>query len=1052
MNLFLIFCFISCSSSEFLVLDNLNIDSEQILKFFSSPNQKKMIPLNQNFVKITQNYDEELPVSCIHYMDAKKAFLYRNKIINDQKSISIVGDFPNIAEIFKDLIHHKYKTQIGFSNSSKYVLSLSPFLSSDHNFEIIDDDSEFKFLKLEKRKIKVFIQSRTNSNIMGLICNDFPNYFNIFSACLLCFFCFILMLRISFLGIPFLFNNLSHISIWIVGTNGSLITRPSKMIYPQQMKAIIKMLHEIVKTGKPQNSIIKINCHNPDKTIFERAHLYKMTKSLILIVVWEEKFDNRKKSFTHDITGNSISGDSEELYDVTTKILFDNQNRKYARIDFELDRSPCSLELHPNNYDALAFGMSSLNLHYLHKLHFSIVRDIGHNNINLSLFSEFAREAYTKLDFEVLCVFLHNNNEFKEIIGNYKNQAVKKDILKFVHIISTINSTPKLHLEYIGENRYGGVKFKIASDEYILAIGLKIKNFVLRGPESRFVFIMQLIFSFHHTILSPKLEILILQGFHDIIESTGRMSLIKCTKSLTNINQVYGTIFGKKTNVKKLQFFQKSAGIRAKTSLTLNESRKMFNQIIIPFQRKNGQWACFAISGIMYYDDTINTKSYLYFVEDVTFLYARALSLREKHEDVAFIEDFFKLYRIHSDLTIEESKSLSAMLGYQSPVTNLSDILYCEDLDFINSSINDPRHNIIKLMSASNYPLQFIRLPIPGESDFFIACIWKISTMLKLAKTEVDKKFKRKNKSKDFLYMTLDIKTEVPIEMFSNFADNFSPLEMYSHIKAVLYSVDLSLFEEAWKTIKEGKAKSTSMILRMRIKEGHEWFNFVIIRSSTTNATLYVSSCDTQAKTRLKILYDFKLLETAIVSSKTLMWIFEDADQPERAFSSLPVGTNMLIMNWSTIEKNVTLQYRDSVRSTIKGILNTKSKMDMLIPMFFGKVRWLLFRGSISEDENAHLTGIAIDITSVIEPWEESRKESKIQKYTYETMKLKLANLRKEAKDILQRMNELKQKIAEKEGNENLDEKFSEINEKIINASHNLRGCRGLIEPFKFPI
>ncbi|OHT13248.1 hypothetical protein TRFO_16698 [Tritrichomonas foetus] len=912
-------------------------------------------PSKESDIVITPEFLPDKKLCCTRNFKMKKILIYRSDFFPSYKNlISILTDYNSFQLISQKLLSHGYITSSRLDKNAGYVLSFHSLTLS--NYSLVDHTN---FSQLIPEEMKMNIYSTTNIKLCETITGRHFMFLGIsFFYLFFIIFCVRLLFLMSQMKLP---GNLIG-NIFFTDYQGSpLIYIPVHLIkYRKQFHHLLKVVH---KTKKSDNVILEY-VHRENYYGVRRLHAFYITNQICLLFYFEEKFieehdDSSNLIGTTVLTTNEICKPQK----VDINVHYKRNQYPTADVTFIIDEVPCKITLQPKDSSLFPFGGHILLLSYLDCIHLGALNEGVRLNSSMESFKTFLKFVYERLDYKGLSIFVDDGNGKRSVFEIYDNDEVKEMNLICLEkiplkTITDIKVITHQNSKYI----IIGNSFQIASHAYYLTFALNVKSFLFRSSERKFLFILSILVSYHHTMISSKGEDRILSRVYNLIEKTECFTIVECISSPTNFHFSHGSIFNEKVTQQTVDLIFSQVNYNDSLNATF------------PIQHPKLGDVWITISSTSYYDTTLQDTVFMYLIEDVTGFHKKMLQLNAAHESGKMAYNFLGLHKVNKELYLTNPSSFASELGYTKPIFNIKEIVYDDDL---NKFDNAQELFTFRLRSSLDHPVWYSAVPTGKKNGFFVFSSREISQIQAFSQPSCVR-LNNYDESGSFLFANIELEygTFEPLVVTDLFPSQQTKSMKLTSVIELFHPDDVNIFESAIDEIRNEKLYEKYFVLRMKINNDGSYKAFItyLLVQSENSILMFMSYVDNKYKKKLMIQKTNNELDFAFQNSKMILFVFEDTQMPERTFLTQPLYRNQMIFNWTTLYVNVKKDYIENTKKALLRALHEKADYDILVPMLFETVKWYLFKGRVIKNTN-HITGNAIDLSAFVNQAEAKKKE-----------------------------------------------------------------------------
>ncbi|EAY12382.1 hypothetical protein TVAG_246160 [Trichomonas vaginalis G3] len=951
--LFALLSLIWCQKPKYYV----KIDIENLNDKFSSAfdMRKQVIVDHSDFLVTTKPQDTKIwrldciinvPVNNIHilekinFTDKTNKFLYIPDSLLDEK---VINKYMNL----------------GFEPVSKMQPNIRYILSSH-------DQPGYNMLpysySLIQGKSSASVYSQYNVSISNPICHkmDLTFYKNVVYLSILLFI-ILMSLRVYFFFLPFNFNDGTGSRFWFVSNTKIDLTSPANLSFANKRK-LSKLLDLAEETKKNQQIVIGIK-RTAEYT--ELSHLFVYTLSRFFFVAyWIERYEEIAEPLNTVIEGAQIHlDDSIEPTPLPITISYENGLPK-ADISFNHFDKKANVEIKSNVENDLPFGSYSLHLSYIDCMHLGIINQIAYIPPTLDAFKNFISMIFKRLDFASLDVITITGNKIEEIVKFSKFDDTQPIVDSIIRKMPTHKGPTTISQKHIGDYMFTTNRFQVANVAYIVLTGQIANHLSLCVTENTFHFIMSMLVSYHHSVLSSRVDARSLMRVHNLLERTEIFSLVECVGNPSHFLRATGKIYDMDINQEIIDKFLELISPEIKSRILTTNGRQELNSYVVMFTRSNGQDECVSISSTSYYDKTIAQNIYLYLVEDVSSYYRRSQKLKAAHDDLRMASDFLGLHKVSKNMDLVHPSLLSIELGYNGVITSLLDVIYEDDKNINFEDLLDKEDQIsIRLVSSLGHPVNYVMIKAASDGNYFIFASRELRQLRAISSEDHIKQITNtiNNLESDFILILSDMATKdcTVIDSQGKLPNTGQLNDIISLITNKAPHETVNSIQAKIQSIKDEKGNYVSFDVQLAGKiKTMTWFK-IIIAVINDKMILFIYNNNTKKQSLLAMSDMMKKAESFLGSTKMFYWFFEDANEPKRTFNKPPMASGQITFNWSSIESVCREKDRKRVTDILRKAIDKKGDINAKVVLIFDKPREYLLRGSYN---NGVLCGIATNV------------------------------------------------------------------------------------------
>jgi hypothetical protein len=621
----------------------------------------------------------------------------------------------------------------------------------------------------------------------------------------------------------------------------------------------------------------------------------------------------------------------------------------------------------------------------LNHIHFMIFKQGINLEFSVESLINFLGDVYYYLNYSAMLAFAQIGSDIQPIAVFSSDKEIQKTAEDWVRKKYESDRTNTQYKDTIGNMRIFMGKLNVNRLDYIICFCYDAGNLILRSAEIRFNYIMAMFTSFNQGVLDKTNDIAALPRIYDLIENSGKLSLIGCIGSPTKIKYVHGKLFNTEPDEEMLRHIL-SRSIWSKSS---DEEFEPFTQYQSTLQMKDGI-KIISITSIKYYDDSLSDNVYQYLIEDVT-------QLHKLTGEIDFLRPvpstlFASMANFHtinsSTFQVIDPDRLTKELGFGTSIESLTQVLSASELADLKNQLNNPEscEKLISIIDSQSRPRRYevVSSNAPVFFIFNIPCVSSIS----YPETEQLKKWEDGPDYYPYVYNSSQ-------DIIYDLSNKATPLDKFA--ETYIFEPDRVKFIDHLKN-PGTRGDITQVVIRVYTPDNFSW-RIVKITPHDKHKEIFVVHFWALADSSLETSYDFDFADaanTAFSSAKVLHWIFENSKEPVRIFRSMPRGINTLIFNWATVENNIHNEFRDYIANVINECLTNVKPVDIIVPVYFEKYRWFLIRGCLNK-ENMHLSGTAFDLSNLSNSKKQFRGEEDIP--NLERLTQAIINAKKYIKD-----------------------------------------------------
>ena len=909
-------------------------------------------------IQITSEIQQQKYLQKIDYFPIKHPNIYYSNFSQKNEKLVSILTCSSLFFSFSDaLTSNGYSTSNIFDPYAEFVISLLPF--NEINFNQINS-SQIESILPNKIPLYVYTQS-PHSTIFSNI-----DTFFFTQICKFLFYSFFVVLSIR---IQFYFSKIkiptdSYGYIFFSDYHGK-----AYIFYPFQLLKFSKQYKELlkrVKKTKGNDNIILEYYHTPTAFKVHRLHAYYITDNLCFLLYFEEIFQENPDNSTTRIENTTLyTNETNTPSEVTIDIHFRSNEYTTAELHFSIDEVPCKITVKPNNPHYFPFGGQILLVSYLDCIHIGALNEGARLDSSIESFINFLDFLRQRMDFKGLAIFVDDGNGKVPVCEFYDSDEIKEMTMLCLDKIP-VKTISDMEVESYQNTKYSvsGNSFQVASHSYYITVALDAKKFIFRSSERRFLFILSILVSFHHSFISSKGENRILSRIYKLLERTECFAIIECISTPTRFYSSHGKIFNEVPTQETLDL------ISSQTDLS-----KSSTKMTVPLKHPKLGNVWITIASTSYCDTTLQETIYMYLIEDVTSFHERTIQLNAAHESGEMVNRFLGLHKINNDFSISPNSSFASELGYSHSISNISDIIFKEDLSKFKDIKTPNKVFKFRAKSALGHPVWFSAVQTGANGNFIVFSSREFSQIHAISQNSYVR-LKNCNKSGTFMLATieLDFGTIEMLVTTDKVLNQQTKSLKVDEFMSLIMPEDLNLFTTTVDEIRTGKLYEKYLVLRAKLNGSkYEAFIMYLISCNEKRIILFTNYVDKKYKRKKALLKLNTELDFAFQNTKMIKFVFEDLHTPERIFVTEPLFRNQMIFNWTTLEKNVKKDHIEQTRVALTRCLTEKVEYNILVPMVYETIKWYLYRGRVIENTH-HITGNAVDLSTLVSQNEAEKK------------------------------------------------------------------------------
>ena len=882
----------------------------------------------------------------------------KHQILNNRTTSFIFGDLRNDEQFFYYLLENNFNPHLAFDENI-----LQRPLEDNENQLIFAESSdnipkEFVFERnfTEFQQSKVYIYGPKYQNICSPRMYITPRI----AEFLLIMFIFAIIIGIPARKSVGKFENQNNGSLWFVTSNGKTLTKSPKLTEPQ--KQILQNLISKVNYSKSQESEIYDHNYTILETSLMRFNVFPVTKHIYMVLMWTELMTEDRIPPAHEISGSYLRiDDVEDPIPVPLHVKPTKDSKKIkVNVPFTIDNEECELVITPYG-DKLPFGLYSLHETYTDFLHSNIFKLGMGLDKGRDAFIDYLEHIFYSLDYTSLIAFTQiGENDLQPIAQFATSDEIMQISEKWARDMYRVKKrSASLIKETINNLRVCMSTFRINDHDYVICVSFSAGTLIMRSSEAKLHFIIAMFIAFNHNILEKREDIIALPRIYDLIEKCGRMSLIECTGSPTNIRNVRGTLFGKPPTEQLLkQILTPTVWSNGDRYDTDYEQMKQYQ---FPFI-SGKEVKVLSVTSIKYYDDSLTKDVYQYLLEDVTYLHNRVNKLDfTKSIPTVLLSCLAGFHPIASNFRVCDQRRLSLELGYeQQTVESLNQVMSNPDIQDLKQVLasKESCQKVVTLICADNRPKRFVVVSLPSQPIFYLFPLPDV-TPLYMTDDEQLVKWNGPNDYNIFVYNSSQ-------EVIYDSMNESMLLEEFAETR--IFEPDRQKFIDYLNKPAMG-GDITQVVIRVFTGSSFSW-RIMKTTPHEKHPEIILVHFWTIADSSLELSLEYDFADVsgiAFGSAKVIHWIFENSREPVRIFRSMPRGVNTLIFNWTTIENNIHSEFREFISNDINRCITHREPINLIVPIYFEELHWFLLRGD-TNPEKKHLAGIAFDISNLSTP------------------------------------------------------------------------------------
>ena len=978
--IFLIFTYSVLSSklSFQFHLKEVNISNFFSINFPSSKIVSSSTPTCHLF-ETHQNTNNE-----ILYQAKINWYIYKNNNntnIIDDKQISIMGQCESDLKAYSALSLNHYYPIFEMSINSAYFLSHSPIHHHDYNLSLVMLENCI-FEKLIPKDIVLY-----SSGKCFKLFNDFSSLTDEILLSFLIIFIFLFVLRIFY---GFLSTNIKDkygSFFFFCSKDYSFLTFPSSHIPIFQLKDIFSLIKNTNEKNPVFTKIISVE-RLPQKTHFVLITTQLINSGIVMVFYWHEEY--RERSHFTELVIDECSvlvDDSDTPAKVPLRLKINEDGYPNLYLSFKIDDVYCNIRVFSESQNSLPFGFYSLNSLYFDIIHTSLF----YNTVSIkpcykSVLS-FLQSIQEALDYVVLGVFKIKYDVIMPYYLYDKTGELNDFIYKFIKEIPLLNlSMDSIKKETIGPYKFGGNRFLVGSQQYIVLIVNYADRLILRYSEIRFHFLISMTVALNHSVLSKDNEMSSFERLLSLFHKTGKFCFLESIENPLNLVRTRGCLFGKKIDKSSIELFARSCIIPA-SELSLYSDPSKIVQAGFPLQFGINDYRLITLSSSFFFDPTHDLHCYNFVAEDVTDLLNDQMNHFSIGLEALAVSSLIGLHKLTPNYEIIQPDKISQELGYENLLKSLEPIILQNDLPLIKKM----QRTIIRIRDAKGFLQSYFAFMTSFESTIFLFSADIIKSL---------PSFPKQNNyiSNDFCMVVIDLEMGNSIlHTTSHFLmrnnshrnENFvcndnilqpldcdvdeEALELLNAIINNIHKDDLDLFLNMLKLVRRKKQYSMSNFIRIITPYDYHWHIVVITERENETLSIFIINFDLILRKSLRISDTLQIYDSSFYM-KVLQFTFENSQQPLRIFSSMPISTNVITINWITLKHNVAEVDQEKAIDCFNRAIKDGKPFSILLRCKFETEKLILFRGQ-KYDDSDDIFGIMIDAGSIMETAEYQEKK-----------------------------------------------------------------------------
>ena len=950
------------------------------------------------FISAVKKNDSEWFPACSLNVPARSMHLYMNKTVTDKENKLIYLNYIISRENILKFYMSKGFSIISDPNiEHRYVLSLH-----EDSEELYPMPVEYSYIAFKR---SVVVYQRKSDKSANPLCfkADISQFYN-FAKVLGIVFLFLVILRIYFYKLPINMNSAKGDRFWFMSSSMVSLTLPAKLGLRNGIK-LYHLINKAKRTKSSQHIILGIT-KTKDAVDIKRLDVYPFN-DLYFVVYWTEEFSEIAEPMSYMMEGAELS--SDDLYKVQKPPINLSyvEGRPVVDIPIPVSGRTGRLHIESNVTDDLAFGEYSLHLGYIDCIHLSMINQISDLSPTHEAFDNFVYNIFVKLDYTSLNIISITGSKIEEIAKFYKYDELQPIVESLIRKLAAEGAdAKKISYRHVSQYKFIVNSFVVNNTKYYVITSCLSNVLSLKMPEQTFHFIMSMLVTYHHSAVSSKGNARRLMRIYDLIKNTEIFSLIECVGEPSKFNRAVGKLFGQEITQEVFdQFFAKIPKETVK-KLTEKEDGDEFDRLPVEFMHSSGERKWINISSISYYDEAIESMVYSYLVEDISKMKECSIQLESINEEVRIASEFLGLHKIHSDLTLPASNSLSQELGYTTNVRSFKSLLYEEDKEINFAAVLSKKKEIkVRLTSALGFPVVYSMISISSDDGYFVFAPKYMRQLRAIAKCEKEKKLEANEE--DFIVIIYNNTTQKTkyVDSAGKVIDGVTIEEALTPVLLRALPEGKHLFEENYKKVFIDKEEFVSFEIKLTTElKGYCWYK-VSISNKFGGVMFYMRNVHAKKMNKLMMQEMSRRADSFLESSQIFYWTFTDTHSESNVYLSAPAAGSHIIIDWKTLEKN---SDKDAALIFAKSIAEHSNIEAPITFISNGKKKYII-RGTFKDNV---LSGVGIDINWIDRAINDISQENSDDKNENAEKKLKIDT-------VLQAVNMLIQLSEEEGGNSN---------------------------------
>lgn len=973
----LIFVCFSVKQHYFVKIDVENINPGFATVFDTTKSADSDDP--EYLITNKQQNAKEWKLDCTVTVPLNNIHVYENiKNSNESNNFLFIPDY-----LMNDNIIEKY-LNLGFSPVSKMLKNQRYILSSE-------DQPGYSMLpytySILQAQSSAMVYSKADSNHKNPICHklDFSFYKNICYISALIY-TVLMIFRLYYYYLPINLKDDLGSRFWFVSKSKIALTSPARLSY-SEYRELYKLIDKAETTNSSQQKVLRIS---RTKISTELYHLFVYPIfDYYFVIYWVERFAEIAEPLNKIIEGSHVQID--DSYETVSPPIEISYKDGYPQADITLKHFDKSANIHISSTvtNDLPFGSYSLHLAYIDCMHLGIINQISYIAPTQDAFKVFIENIFNRLDFASLDVITITGNHVEEIMKFYRYDDIQPIVDSIIRKMPTHKGPSSISQKHIGDYMFITDRFQVANVVYVVLTGQIANHLSLCVSENTFHFIMSLLVSYHHSVLSTRGDARSLMRVQNLLERTEIFSLIECVGSPSHFLRATGKLYDLTINQEVVDKFLASVSPDVRSRLIATENRQELNSYVVMFTRENGMDECVSISSTSYFDETIAQNIYLYLVEDVSRFHRRAQKLRAAHDDFRMASEFLGLHKVYKNMALAHPTLLSLELGYNGIIASLNEVIYEEDKNIdLNSELTNQIQVNIRLVSSLGYPINYSVIKAASDGNFFIFASRELRQLRAISSDDLIKQESTANAlESDFVLILSDLTSDD-----ATVVDSAGKLPSTGNIKDIISLLTnkaphetVNTIQAKMQNVKDGTIEYASFDAQLAGKiKTMTWYKF-IIAAMNDKMILFVYNNNTKKQSLLAMSDMMRKAESFLGSTKMFYWFFEDANEPKRTFTKPPMASGQITFNWSSIESVIREDDRKRVSDIIRKAIDKKGEINAKVVLTFDKPREYLLRGSYNNDI---LCGIATNVNWISKSIRKTKDAIAEEKKNAEIMKV----------------------------------------------------------------